>query len=700
MTVFLRAPGKSLLISTGGKPLLFAPFGSGGGGGGGSGGGTLTSVTGLAGWWDASGTPGMLGSSGSAVYGWTASVASILDKRATANLVNYSRASSPVLPVATGRLNGYLGGVGRGVLSPESISSSNQVPSGQYLPIMDPDQGFQLPGKTFGAGADWTICLAWSRPNWRQGGNGSTAPVALANIGGVNLLTLGSTASATSLAVCPTGENVALSSAMSRRHSHAVILSYSHTTNTVTAYLDSSPSGVTATAALGAGGLLTFLHDTTIGGGAQCWFHEAAYWNRALAGSDIAAVQSYFSGRWYLGPRKGYGFICVGQSNAVRMLANGDFHRIASGAGWNLGALACNVFAQDSVTVLGSYGIIPNPLGLPGLLTDPGDGSSPATWLATSGFGLSLNGYVSAINANDLVDVCGVLWPWSESDCIYSYSTAQKAKLFAAQQRLIGLIRSWSGKTAAQLVSMTWNAMPFPYGANDGGMQMVRECEQDLTTLSGFNSAIVLPDTEGVAQSTDAGADHLLYASDTSLARLAAPRVAASRVATAGADVISSVAEPAAATGPFISHVKQINAATYLLTITHDGGTDLVVPSGAAGGIGFAIMDGGTLTAPGTIRNAATCTYVDNTHIQITLQSGAANPAASLLLFYPYGNLPGTWIGQQPDAGRVGVGNTVTDNAASILAANASSIANQLSSAWAVNYPIAATTYGLAVSTT
>jgi hypothetical protein len=156
--------------------------------------------------------------------------------------------------------------------------------------------------------------------------------------------------------------------------------------------------------------------------------------------------------------------------------------------------------------------------------------------------------------------------------------------------------------------------------------------------------------------------------------------------------------------GPTITHVYQVSARVYTLTITHDIGTDIVVPAGAANGNGFAVMDGGSLSGtPGTIINAVSCAYVDATHIQITLASTPANSASSLHLYYPFGNLPAS--GSSPAWGgatsnRIGVGNAVTDNAQSVMNADASSISNQLASSWGLNFPLATPPYGLAVSTT
>lgn len=183
MTIFLVAPGVALGLG-GGKRALWAPLPTSSSGDGAE--TTPASVSGIAGYWDASRTANLLSASGTMVAGWNLGVASIADASGNSRpLEVYSQAASPVAPLATPRLNGLLGGVGRNTFPPSSVSATNYVPSGQYLPIMDPDQGFQLPAVTFGAGSDWSIYLVWSRPNFRQGGTGSTAPVALVTIGGM-----------------------------------------------------------------------------------------------------------------------------------------------------------------------------------------------------------------------------------------------------------------------------------------------------------------------------------------------------------------------------------------------------------------------------------------------------------------------------------------------------------------------------------
>jgi hypothetical protein len=67
-----------------------------------------------------------------------------------------------------------------------------------------------------------------------------------------------------------------------------------------------------------------------------------------------------------------------------------------------------------------------------------------------------------------------------------------------------------------------------------------------------------------------------------------------------------------------------------VLTIAHDADTDLVVPLLAASGLGFLVMDGGTVSSPGTLRRATACVRVDATHLRLTLASSAVQSEREL----------------------------------------------------------------------
>ena len=143
------------------------------GGGGATGTGSLTAITGLTGWWDAGTVAGILDPSGAAIAGFGAAVGSLADKSgAGAPLAVYHQASNgTTAPMATPRLNGLLGGIGRNMVVPPALPAT-----GQQLPLMDPDQGLLSAASPIGAGASWTLYLVWSRPNWRQA-SGAASPL-------------------------------------------------------------------------------------------------------------------------------------------------------------------------------------------------------------------------------------------------------------------------------------------------------------------------------------------------------------------------------------------------------------------------------------------------------------------------------------------------------------------------------------------
>jgi hypothetical protein len=124
------------------------------------------------------------------------------------------------------------------------------------------------------------------------------------------------------------------------------------------------------------------------------------------------------------------------------------------------------------------------------------------------------------------------------------------------------------------------------------------------------------------------------------------------------ADTIAATALPATGLptkgGPAISHVYRYSNTELILTVVHDCGNDLIVPLQAANGVGFAVMDGGSVASPGKIITATAAARIDPTHVSVTLASAITNPSADELFFYPYGSA------------QIGRGDAVTDNASAM----------------------------------
>jgi hypothetical protein len=711
MGVILSGPNNKIVMAAPGRPMLAAPLsgtassggpgsggtgsgGTGSGGTGSGGGGTtaLTSVTGLTGWWDAGVATNVLDPTGTPLSAFGASAASVADKSGVgAALTVWHQASSGTTPpIATGHLNGLLGGLGRNEIVPPNLPAS-----GQQLPLMDPDQGLISGTMTLGSGSPWTMFLVWSRPNWRQN---STAASTLLSIAGIQVLAADNSAGTGRLVLFPGVQQTVLTSSLTRRHTHAVILRNTPGVG-VDAWLDSTRVATAAPNPLASSlsAPLLFLHNGATNGGAECWFHEAAVWGDAAASADIATIQSY-AGRWTVGPRKGIQILVTGQSNSGNGLNDGAWHLLAQGVAWHLGALGFGVVGSygspPAATCIHGEGIYPvAALGFSGsFLNDPNDGSDPSTW-ALGTDGLAMQTWILSDTApQDAADVAAILWPWSEDDSCRQYS--EKATYEAAARRLLSLERGVLSRSAASLPQVWWSAIPFDYNNNDPGTQMQREVVADMVADPTQNVTVVLPQTSD-SLPRSIGGPPLIYNSTTGIwsggdpdhrdipdnqrfGRLAAPLVARAVLASEGGDTMSSipVGIPAAG-GPVVTHVYRQSSASLVVTVRHDCGTDLIVPTTqAAVGAGWAVMDGGSVASPGTIVTATACVRLNATQVQITLAQGLVNASASCRLFYPYGT------------GMMGRGNSVTDNLSLVTPPAGWNIAADLGAGWSLNMPV------------
>jgi hypothetical protein len=689
MSVILTGSGNQVAMVAPGRPMLAGSLPTTPGTGGVS---SLSSVAGLTGWWDAGVATNLLSPAGVSLSSFGASAGSVADKSgAGAALAVFHQATiGTTPPLATGHLNGLLGGLGLNMVVPPNVPQS-----GQQLPLMDPDQGLVTATMSLGSATAWTVFLVWSRPNWRQN---NTGPSTLLSINGTAVLAADNTSGSNRLVLFPGNQQTVLISDLTRRHTHAVILRNTPGTG-VDVWLDSAQIAAAVANPLAASlsAPLLFLHSGGGDGGSECWFHEAAVWDTAVTAAGIASIQAYTT-RWTLGPRKGVQILVTGQSNAGNGLNDGAWHLLAQGVAWHLGALGFGVVgsygSQPAATCIHGEGIYPvAALGLSGsFLNDPGDGSSPSTW-ALGGDGQAVQTWVQTNTAaQDAADVVAIMWPWSEDDCTRQYS--EKATYEAAARRLLALERGMLTRSAASLPQMWWSAIPFSYGNNNSGTQMQREVVADMVADATQNVTVVLPQTSDSLPRSIGGAA-LVYNPATGIwsggdplhrdipdnqrfGMLAAPLVARAVLASEGGDTLSAIPMGVPAVGgPVVTHVYRQSGTSLIVTVRHDCGTDLIVPTTqAAVGAGWAVMDGGSVASPGTIVTATACVRLNATQVQVTLAQALVNLSAACLLFYPYGT---TMMGR---------GNAVTDNLSLVTPPADWNIAADLGPGWSLNMPV------------
>jgi hypothetical protein len=658
---------------------------------------TPAAITGLSGWWDAG-----------VAATWNTVVTSLADQSGNNQAMtayHYYTASGTTLAslIATPRLNALLGGLGAPIAQPTNSAAPT------YSPTLDPDTGLQLPSLSLAPDAAWTRMLVWSRPNLRQGTYYVNAnPVSLICSNGTVLVSLSTTGN--TLTLFPTGAAVVLSTSMTRRHTHAIILR-----NTPGVGVDAWLDGVQVASAVanplptGVTGQVVLMHEMDLQGAAQLWFHEMATWERALDATDMATLIAC-GGRWVLGPRKGVSLLIMGQSNSSYFVVSGGAQLMANGLAWYMGALAGNIIFQPSGTYLNPARYtqvnghpISNstpPLFPPGagngtFLTNPGDGSDPSTW-ALGPDGLATEAYLTGASAiptaEDLTDIAAIVWPWTEQDSTAPYS--QKALYTGTVEQLAALTRGMLGRTAAQLPLLMWNAIPYE---TDSGVQMVRESIADIAAIPAQNLSIFVAQTADsiplnatydAINGTWTGGDpeHRDETDEVNFGLRGAHVAARAALAANFADTLTAIPAGMPLAGPSIAHAYQQSGTEIVITLTQDQGTDILVPLQAANGAGWAVMDGGSVASPGPIISATAASRIDSTHLLVTLATAPASPTEECQIFYPYGST------------QIGRGDAVTDNFSTLGWPAGWDMAGDLGIAWAINFPIQATTYGVALS--
>ncbi len=683
MSVFFFQPGVPFDLGAGHVALceaLSRPIGDEGGIN--TGGVDLTATGALVGWWDASRPEFVIGPDGAFLARWSGQVAGVADRSDSGGgLHPYSVEPGVKCGIIRSHLSGVLGGVGRMSGGP-----------GQAVPVLDPDFGFRTDVSVVSASTSWTWYIVWSRPNWRQGSGFDQLPITLLSQDGVAIVQVDSSGGTRRLVLLPSLSPLVLSGVMERRHTHSLIIRYSVGSG-LDVWLDDLQVAIGVSVSLpesGGGGTL-LLHSGQPEGAAQCWLHEAACWSVALPDSEVGLVLSHAS-RWVRGRRRGISLLVNGQSNAINYALNdGAALLLAQGVAWYAGALAYNVIAStgsmSSYTMQSGHGIYPVANGAyPGsFLQDPGDGSDPMTW-DLGADGEALQQALMALPLEDREDICAIVWPWNETDTLRS--SGELARFTQAIRRLVQLERSMVGKTARELPLVLWSAIP--YGTPDG-TDMHRRAVSLLADDPAVNVVVgnrqtadsnargsAWNETTGFASGGDFA--HRDGDDNRRFARLAALVVGRAIVGTFDDNSLQELRELIpTGKGPTIVHAHLQSATQILLTIQHDGGTDLVLPRQAGSGKGFAVMDGGIIGRSGVLVEAIACQRVDSTHLLVTLPRALENAPSLCGIFYPYGS---TVIGR---------GNAITDNYSVMQKTYWWNIGNHLGDDWNQDYPLAAT---------
>ena len=446
---------------------------------------------------------------------------------------------------------------------------------------------------------------------------------------------------------------------------------------------------------------MVLLHDTTVLGGAQCWLHEAATWERALADAEVTTLLQC-AARWVRGSRRGMSLLVNGQSNAINYAFNdGAAQLLAQGIAWYLGALAYNVLAGEAnstgYTMMVGHGLYPrwtgSILAVSSTIQMTDRTLPPGSLVPTASRRRQPSMHSTEA---DQQDICALVWPWSETDSLRDYS--EKATFLAAAERFLSLERGMLGRSAAEssadLVECDsiWQA-PVACRCIAKWLRQWQPTRCRTSSSATRRPATAIPEdpswdpTTGIATGGDSA--HRDAADNQRFAQLAAPIAARAILASSGGDSLNAI-PPVCRSVVVPKSCMSIDKAapTLVLTIQHDAGNDLIVPLQAVTGVGFCVMDGGSTASPGTIVPATACARIDATHLTITLAQPLRNPSASCNLYYPYGNVT------------IGRGNAVTDNFSTLAPPPGWDIVSDLGSNWRWSFPLAATTTPVALSDT
>jgi hypothetical protein len=319
--------------------------------------------------------------------------------------------------------------------------------------------------------------------------------------------------------------------------------------------------------------------------------------------------------------------------------------------------------------------------------------SAAVATLGTCGAGYS--DYVAALSQAQLGQINALVSYWGENDSL-EFSPADKGVYKAAIVNLLAQIRNMLSKTAAQLPMLFFGP---PYGLLPNYITyppMLREvwAELDADPAQNFHWAVrqtydTISRNElwnagtGVARGGNTDAGHRSATDNVILFKRAALPAARAILEANGLSAALIPAALGVGTGPEITDAA-LSGTDLMVTVTHDGGDDLVVPLLAAQGVGFSLMDGGTTASPGNIIQAISCSRVDSTHLLVTLASPPVSAHRQCRLLYPWA---GEYWAVQPDT-EIGRGCAVTDNFSTIMKPAGYDISAALGNGWGANMPL------------
>ena len=653
---------------------------------------TPASVTGLSSWWDASRMP---------ASGLTTT--SVPDKAG----------SNTMLPSAAvqymARSAGQWGGLAIPLTAYQGYDVSAFAPLLQ--PFLDPTVYFPSSAATpFGTGGAITIDLIYTRPNLRQQDVNAVANTWFSNsyMGGTSpLLAIGTTivlgitnlgTGADSLILFPSsGTPTTVSTTMEHRHTHSIRLRGSHTggwdvfldgvkltSSPVASQLPSSPASA----------VLSFL-GLSGSNNAQCFFHEAYCYPRALTDAECATLETYL-GRYTRGARQGAIMMWTSQSSGADTWAGSHaFYEFCRGICYYTGLASFTLFGEGVgdqsnsgiTTFRGGHGLLEGSPGnyLLGAITD-----NPAT-TPLGVEGTNSQNFIRSLPTFLQADICGTFAQYADNDCGFGW--ANRTNLLNMIKRYITLARLMPQdgvtRTAANWLVAWGYAHPI---GNGGGSEMHRWVIYNLTQDPTMNAVVWAPNMTSVnpdqsggvpcgwnpitglfgaganADGSGSAGDGVHFDQTVDGLRLARNGIAvvAARLLAIGKGPNTLPAGLPAVGAPVVSSITyeggtitgNSSTPSVLVTVTHDyGGNDLRIPRAATRGIGWVLLDG---NVPGTSAQiqANSCVKISPTSMRVTFPSAPTNALASVGLYYNYY----TDVNLIPNSGRLGRGNMITDN--------------------------------------